>query len=116
MSRKFDPKQEQVLLSTVNKQLVSAGAGSGKTTVMIKKITDLILSGQVKPSELIVLTFTNLAAGEMKERLVKALNQAIQSSTDDEETQRLLELSYEVETAYVDTIDGFGSKMAKKYF
>ena len=116
MARKFDEKQQIVLESTKQNQLVSAGAGSGKTTVMIQKITNLILEGKARPSELIVLTFTNLAANEMKQRLSKSLNDALKNSTDENEQKNIISLISEVDTASVDTIDGFCSKMTKKYF
>jgi len=116
MARKFDEKQQVVLDCEKQNQLVSAGAGSGKTTVMIKKITDIILQGKARPSELIVLTFTNLAAHEMKQRLSKSLNDALNSSTDETEINHISSLISEVDTASVDTIDGFCSKMTKKYF
>ena len=48
--------------------LVSAGAGSGKTQVLTSRVTNLIEKG-VKPTELLVLTFTNAAAAEMKSRV-----------------------------------------------
>ena len=73
MARKFDEKQKVVLENKSANQLVSAGAGSGKTTVMIQKIIDIILSGELKPQELVVLTFTNQAGNEMKQKLLKNL-------------------------------------------
>lgn len=116
MARKFDEKQQLVLDCEKQNQLVSAGAGSGKTTVMIKKITDIILSGKAKPSELIVLTFTNLAAGEMKQRLTKALADELNKATTEEQYKHISSLLEEIDTSSVDTIDGFCSKMTKKYF
>lgn len=116
MAKEFDPKQKLVLESTSQNQLVSAGAGSGKTTVMIKKISDLIVLGQARPSEMIVLTFTNLAASEMKQRLISELNNRLKSATSEEEISNLISLISETETSAIDTIDGFCSKMIKKYF
>lgn len=116
MSKQFDPQQQQVLDNKSQHQLVSASAGSGKTTVMIQKITDLLLSKQASPDELLVVTFTNLASTEMRERLSTNLTQAlINASTDDQkaEIQNILD---GIQTASVDTIDGFCSKMLKKYF
>ena len=116
MAKQFDPKQQVVLDCIKEKQLVSAGAGSGKTTVMIEKITRLIVSGNIKPSEIIVLTFTNLAGKEMKERLSKSLHNKLQLATDEEDIKQLLSLIDEVELSAIDTIDGFCSKMVKKFF
>lgn len=116
MPKKFDEKQKAVLDSKKENQLVSAGAGSGKTTVMIEKITSLILSNEIKISELIVLTFTNQAGAEMKQKLIKSMNEQIALQTDKKEFDRINALRNELDTAVIDTIDGFCSKMVKKYF
>ncbi len=115
MSRTFDPQQQAVLDSVNPRQLVSASAGSGKTTVMIQKITNLLLNKVVSPAEILVVTFTNLASTEMKERLVANLTEALISAKDEDKyfVQDLLE---QIQTASIDTIDGFCSKMLKKYF
>ena len=116
MSKQFDPEQLKVLNDTSQHQLVSASAGSGKTTVMIQKITDLLLNNKVSTDELLVVTFTNLASSEMRERLMKNIAEALSlASTDDEKTRIQLILD-NLETASVNTIDGFCSKMLKKYF
>lgn len=116
MPKNFDEKQKVVLISKKENQLVSAGAGSGKTTVMIEKITNLILDGEVKPSELVVLTFTNQAGNEMRQKLIKSLNERMAFATNDAEFERLNQLREEIDMASIDTIDGFCSKMIKKYF
>ena len=69
----FKPsKSQQIVLDCKDKNiLVSASAGTGKTTVMIEKITGLLTSRQATLKELLVVTFTEMAAYEMKKRLVK---------------------------------------------
>ena len=116
MSRQFDPEQRKVLDDTSQHQLVSASAGSGKTTVMIQKITDLLLNNQVSTDELLVVTFTNLASSEMRERLIKNISEALSATTNDDEKNRIQLILDNLETAAVNTIDGFCSKMLKKYF
>ncbi|MCL2250098.1 MAG: UvrD-helicase domain-containing protein [Oscillospiraceae bacterium] len=63
--------QQEAVLTTDGPLLLLAGAGSGKTTVLISRIANLIKNGDVKPWEIIAITFTNKAAGEMKSRLEK---------------------------------------------
>ena len=66
-------EQKQAVTDIVNNQIISAGAGSGKTRVLTYKIAYLILTG-VEPSKILALTFTNKAANEMKSRIVELLN------------------------------------------
>lgn len=116
MSKQFDPQQQLVLDSVSQHQLVSASAGSGKTTVMIQKITDLLLNNKVSTDELLVVTFTNLAATEMRERLINNILQALTSANNEDEKTRIQLILDNLQTASIDTIDGFCSKMLKKYF
>ena len=110
--KNFDAEQKTILESSKKVQLVSAGAGSGKTTVMIEKISNLLNSG-VDIDNLLVVTFTVLAASEMKDRLIKNLNDQLETATDKE---KILKIIDKIKTASIDTIDGFSSKTIKKYF
>lgn len=112
---KFKGVQKEILFANQHNQLVSAGAGSGKTTVMIEKIADLLLEKNVDVDNLLVVTFTVLAAQEMKERLIKKLKTEIEISSE-EKKERILEIVEKINTASIDTIDGFSSKTIKKYF
>ncbi len=116
MSKQFAPQQQAVLDSTNQHQLVSASAGSGKTTVMIQKITDLLLSGKASTEQLLVVTFTNLASTEMRERLTNNILSALADAKDETEKLRIQLILDNLQTASIDTIDGFCSKMLKKYF
>ena len=66
-------EQKQAVVDIINNQIISAGAGSGKTRVLTYKIAYLILTG-VEPSKILALTFTNKAANEMKSRIVELLD------------------------------------------
>ena len=111
--RKFEKIQQDVLLSSANNQLVSAGAGSGKTTVMIEKIFNLLTKENVDLDNLLVVTFTVLASNEMKERLNRSILKELETAQDKELLYKLLD---KLPTASIDTIDGFASKTIKKYF
>ncbi|MEU7132235.1 UvrD-helicase domain-containing protein [Streptomyces sp. NPDC046261] len=72
----FTPEQLACITAPPAPQVIVAGAGSGKTTVMAARVVWLVGTGQVAPEQVLGLTFTNKAAGELSERVRKALTEA----------------------------------------
>ncbi|MFJ3225642.1 UvrD-helicase domain-containing protein [Streptomyces sp. NPDC086783] len=72
----FTPEQTACITAPPTPQVIVAGAGSGKTTVMAARVVWLVGTGQVAPEQVLGLTFTNKAAGELAERVRKALVRA----------------------------------------
>ncbi|MEE1815372.1 ATP-dependent DNA helicase [Streptomyces sp. SP18ES09] len=72
----FTPEQTACITAPLAPQVVVAGAGSGKTTVMAARVVWLVGMGQVAPEQVLGLTFTNKAAGELAERVRTALVRA----------------------------------------
>ena len=67
----FNKDQESAIFAPITEDvLVAAGAGSGKTRTLTEKVFTTVNNGEVKPSELLVLTFTDNAAHEMRDRIV----------------------------------------------
>ncbi len=107
---------EQVLVKdTRNKNmLVSAAAGSGKTFVLVQRIISRILEENgIDVDEILVVTFTNAAASEMKDRIRKAIDKAILSEKADARVRAQATL---IHNAHIRTIDSFCSWVVKNYF
>ena len=96
--------------------LVSAAAGSGKTALLIERILRLILDDGITTDRLLVLTFTKAAAGEMRERLRKALKQAAVEAESEERRLYLTRQIAALSDAEISTIHAFCKNVVSDYF
>ena len=112
---KWTKEQQEVISVRDHNVLVSAAAGSGKTAVLVQRIIDRILDSEhpVDVDRMLVVTFTNAAAQEMKERIRKALDKAL---LEDPHNSRLRTQVSLVHTAHIRTTDSFCSYIVKNYF
>lgn len=78
----LNDKQKEAVLTTEGPCLVIAGAGSGKTKVLTHKIAYLIAEKNVKPYNILAITFTNKAASEMKQRVEGIIGDASRRNVD----------------------------------
>lgn len=73
-SKELDEQQIDAIVRKNKNQLVIAGAGSGKTTTIVGKVKYLLLTKQYNPEDILLLSFTNASASEMKDRVKKETN------------------------------------------
>ena len=104
----WTPEQQLAIDKTGTNIIVSAGAGSGKTAVLTARTMRILNSG-THVNELLILTFTKAAAGEMKERIRKSIKKGI---PENPALAKELEL---IDQAYITTFDSFALSVVKKY-
>ena len=113
---KTTTNQQKAIEHNSGNMIVSASAGSGKTFVVINRIIRLITKQNVSVSEILAVTFTNLAASEMKEKLKTAIIKEINESNNAENEARLKNELDLVNGADISTIHSFCLNLLKRYF
>lgn len=115
MSVKWTKEQEKVINLRNRSLLVSAAAGSGKTAVLVQRIISMV-TDKAEPLDidrLLVVTFTNAAAAEMRERVGVAIENALEQEPYNQHLQRQLTL---VHNAQITTIDSFCIRILRDHF
>ncbi len=107
---KFSPEQLSAIKSEQTRLLVSASAGSGKTKVLVERIADIVSTKKANISQMLVVTFTNLASLEMKSRLKKTLENL--AKTDEYYYEQLNLLN----TANISTLHKFCQNVIREFF
>mgnify|MGYP002612020112 CR=1 FL=1 len=108
-------EQKQVIDLRDRSLLVSAAAGSGKTAVLVQRIIERICdeSHPVDIDRLLVVTFTNAAAGEMRERVQAAIAKRVEENPDNAHLRRQEVLAGH---AHITTIDSFCLSVLREHF
>ena len=114
MANKFTDEQLKAIKTIDKSVLVSAAAGSGKTSVLIERIIRIILEGKANVDDLLVVTFTNAAASEMRLRLSSAIRKRMAEHPD--EAPRMKDQLGRLYRAYISTIDSFALRVIKEFF
>ncbi len=92
--------------------IVTAGAGSGKTTVLVERYVRILLERKEHPAHILAITFTEKAAAEMKNRVVERLQTELQKGTH---PQRAFELLAATPEMHISTIHAFCHRLLRKY-
>ena len=115
MTIAFTPKQEQVIQLHNRNILVSAAAGSGKTAVLVERIVRMVCDEDqpVDIDRLLIVTFTNAAAAEMRERIALGIAAMLKEHPESEHIQRQSTLLH---NAQITTIDSFCLFIIRNHF
>ncbi len=119
MAYTFSTDQQNIIDSRNQNLLVSAAAGSGKTSVLTERIVGRVLGtvgdkkDRIDIDRFLVVTFTKAAAREMKERIGKRLSAAIKENPDDSHIAKQAAL---IHNAQITTIDGFCLSVVRNHF
>ena len=111
----FTDKQWQSVYDGGDNLLISASAGSGKTTVLVERVIQHIKSG-INVDELLIVTYTEAAAREMKQRIQVAIQQGITEEVDLEKRQHLIAQLSLLPTAPISTLHAFCLTVIRKYY
>lgn len=96
--------------------LVSAAAGSGKTFVLVERIKRLILNNEASIKNMLIVTFTEAAASEMKERFSKAIRDELKSTNEKEIISRLNHELSLIQSANISTFHSFCMEVIKRFY
>ena len=118
MGTNWTSEQKEVIDARDCNILVSAAAGSGKTAVLVERILDLLMDEE-HPAEIdrmLIVTFTNAAAGEMRDRIRERLEEKLEETLKPEVLIHLQKQSALLQNAQISTIHSFCQYIIRNYF
>src|SRR2546423_15666971 len=115
MSDRPDREARDAIANALDDTLVvEAAAGTGKTTELVKRIVRILADGKTTVQNIVAVTFTEKAAGELKLRLREALDVARTAATDADGREALNAALQSLEEAHVSTIHGFCAELLRE--
>src|SRR6266550_1074904 len=112
--RKLEPEQAAAAHELGRHIAVTAGPGSGKTTVLVERYLQILRSQKLAIDQIVAITFTNRAANEMRERLRSRLNHLLQAASG-EDRKRWLNYKRTLDGAVITTIHGFCARLLREF-
>ena len=114
LERQLEPEQAAAAHELGRHISVTAGPGSGKTTVLVERYLHILRSQKLSIDQIVAITFTNRAANEMRERLRSRLNHLLQTASG-EERKRWLNYKRTLDGAVITTIHGFCARLLREF-
>ncbi len=111
----WTPEQAQAINSRGSNLLVAAAAGSGKTAVLVQRVINLIIQDHIDIDRLLIVTFTQAAAAEMRERINQAIFKELQEGQEERQAHLRRQLNL-LNQASISTIHSFCREVIKKYY
>ncbi|WP_429964968.1 helicase-exonuclease AddAB subunit AddA [Enterococcus sp. AZ072] len=112
----YTDAQWQAIYDQGDNLLVSASAGSGKTAVLVRRVIEKVKRERLSVDQLLVVTFTEAAASEMKERVQSALQEAINEETNQDLKNHFTRQLTLLPMANISTLHSFCSKVIQRFF
>ena len=109
----YTPDQQKAISQRNKNIIISAAAGSGKTRVLVDRVISLMLDEKVPIDKMIIVTFTNKASIEMKDRIRSSLENSIQNDPTNKFLKDQLKL---LKHAHIQTLHSSASDMLREYF
>ena len=109
----YTPDQQKAISQRNKNIIISAAAGSGKTRVLVDRVISLMLDEKVPIDKMIIVTFTNKASIEMKDRIRSSLENSIKNDPTNKFLKDQLKL---LKHAHIQTLHSFASDMLREYF
>jgi len=109
-------EQEKAIKERGKNILVSAAAGSGKTAVLIERIKGLIINDRCPVDRMLIVTFTNKAASEMRQRLEKAISISVENASSESELLYLKSQLDLLPLSNISTFHAFSLEVIHRYF
>src|SRR5579862_9047757 len=116
MNKNSLTKSQQAALTARGNVLVVAGAGTGKTHTLVERCCSLLLEGNCSLDEILMVTFTEAAAAEMRKRIRARLAEKISESADARLARRLEEQLALLDTACISTLHSFCLRLVREHF
>ena len=114
LKRQLQPEQATAAYEITRHISVTAGPGSGKTTVLVERYLHILREHKLSIDQIVAITFTNRAANEMRERLREQLNYTLQTASE-KEREHWLDYKRTLDGAVITTIHGFCARLLREF-